>query len=270
MLKQLASLGLLMALLSVLPSTSEALSRKDFESQAKYYGVTLNSDKPFDTKALDGIVLPYTKVKIYIEHNEQFTKPILDALVDAVSESVDYDLYNTQYEMEGLVETYKDYYKASADTANKHTKHFAYNKLGTDEMNLLAKAANADFILYADVVPLYAPKKASKDELDENGIYDYYDINYYHGGDYKISKKKQTIIGHSKKLEVNLRLRVFNTKKGLFTYVNTQRLVGTSHNTSNNERAIRHSIWRFATHENNPKTDSFFRHRSDKLRIILQ
>lgn len=266
-MKKITILGIATVMFLTSTTGAEALSKKDFMSQAKYYGVNVDDNTSFDAKALEGISLPYTRTKLYIEHNEQFTKPILDGLVEAVSEAIGEDLYNTQYEMEGLVETYKDYYKASHDSSKIHTRHFGYAKLGTDEMRVLAKPANTDFIVYADVVPLFGLKKASKTEFDDNGLYDYDDVQYYQGGKYKVSKTN--VWGNGKKIELNLRLRVFNTKKNLFTYVSTQRLIGKSHNTGD-ERAVRHAVWRFVAHENNPKTDDFFKHRSDKLHIVLE
>lgn len=265
---------------------AQAMSSDDFLAQAKYYGVNIKTQEEpanphivdptkearLDQEALDGIQLPYTPAKIYVEHNEQFTKPIMDGVVDAVSDAITFDLHNTQYEMQGLVETYKDYYNAPASSVTRPTRHFDYYKLDTKVMRKLAKAANTDFIIYADVVPLYPMelKNKDKDKLQEQGYYDYKDLEYYHGSKYDVSKKTRTSFFSKKnKLEVNLRLRVFNTKTGYFSFVSTQRLVGVAHNTSNDERAIRHSIWRFQAHENNPKEDSFFRHKSDKLHIVL-
>lgn len=291
MFKKIAVSALSTVLLLGITTNAEALSKKDFMSQAKYYGVNIEeqiSDVAFDKEALDGIKLPYTKAKLYIEHNEQFVKPILDGIVTAISDGAGVELEGTQYEMEGLVEIYKDYYKASESTADTHTRQFAFNKLGTKEMRTISNAANTDFIIYADVVPLYPVKnkkgyrssddyeynsqfEKDKRNISKQGIYNYDDIMYYHNGKYNVSKKhREFIFFKHNKIELNLRLRVFNTNTGLFSYVTTQRLVGVAHNTSNDERAIRHAVWRFVAHENNPETDALFRHKSDKIKIVLE
>lgn len=285
MFKKIAVSALSTVLLLGLTTNAEALSKKDFMSQAKYYGVNIEeqiSDVAFDKEALDGIKFPYTKAKLYIEHNEQFVKPILDGIVAAISDGAGVELEGTQYEMEGLVEIYKDYYKASESTADTHTRQFAFNKLGTKEMRTISNAANTDFIIYADVVPLYPVKNKkgyrSSDDYEYNsqfekdkrnitkqGIYNYDDIMYYHNGKFNVSKKRMHFGNKHNQLEINLRLRVFNTKTGLFSYVSTQRLLGVSHNTSNDERSIRKAIWYFTPNDNNLAT-----RKSDKIKIVLE
>lgn len=272
MLKKLAYLSLTTIMLLSSCSTASALDKEDYISQAKYYGVTAadfeeqNSNIPFDSEALDGISLPYTKAKVYIEFNEFFPKDILDGVVDAISEGIDYDLHNTQYEMQGLVETYKDLYEAPDSTAKKHTKFFKYEKLGTQQFKAMSKAANTNYIIYAEIMPLY--------RLTKNKHYDA-DIDtweYFANGKYKSADVKNYfmgLFGNSRKIEVNLRLRVFNTQTGRFSFVSTQRLVGKSHNTSNYQRAIRHSVWSFKTDEENPEYTSLSRTPSDKIHIVL-
>ena len=272
MLKKLAYLSLTTIMLLGSCSTASALDKNDYISQAKYYGVTAadfeeqQSNIPFDSEALDGISLPYTKAKVYIEFNEFFPKDILDGVVDAISEGIDYDLHNTQYEMQGLVETYKDFYEAPDSTAKKHTKFFKYEKLGTQQFKAMSKAANTNYIIYAEIMPLY---KLNKDKPYDVELTDW---EYLKKGKYKIDNVKHYLtgmLGNSKKLEINLRIRVFNTKTGLFSFVSTQRLVGKSHNTSNYQRAIRHSIWSFKTDEENPEYASLSRTPSDKIHIVL-
>ena len=271
MLKKLAYLSLVATITFGLCSTASALSKEDYISQAKYYGVTAadfeeHGNAPFDAEALDGISLPRTKAKVYIEFNEFFPKDILNGIVDAISEGIDYDLHNTQYEMQGLIETYKDFYTAPNTSANQHTKFFKYEKLGTQQLRAIASAANTDYIIYAEVMPLY---KLSKDKTYDANINDW---EYFSKGKYKTTNVKNYfygLFGNSKKVEINLRLRVFNTRTGLFSFVSTQRLVGTSHNTSNYQRAIRHSIWSFKTDEKNPEYTPLSRVPSEKIHIVL-
>lgn len=272
MLKKLACLSCAAVMLLGACSTASALSKEDYLSQAKYYGVTAadfeeqHSNIPFDTEALDGISLPRTKAKVYVEFNEFFPKDILDGVVDAISEGIDYDLHNTQYEMQGLVETYKDFYEAPDTTAQKHTKFFKYEKLGTQQFRAMSKAANTDYIIYAEIMPLYNLKKGKSYDAEIT------DWEYFNNGKYKTTYVKQYMLDsivNSRKVEVNLRLRVFNTQTGLFSFVSTQRLVGTSHNTGNYQRAIRHSVWSFKTDEVNPDQTAFSRTASDKIHIVL-
>ena len=127
MFKKLACLGCVAIMMLGACSSADALSKEDYISQAKYYGVTaadFNSDTPFDSEVLDGISLPYTKAKVYVEFNEFFPKDILDGVVDAISEGIDFDLHNTQHEMQGLVETYKDFYAAPDNTAAENKSPF--------------------------------------------------------------------------------------------------------------------------------------------------
>lgn len=271
MLKKLACLSCAAIMTLGACSTASAIDKQDYLSQAKYYGVTAadfeeHSDVPFDSEALAGISLPQTKAKVYIEFNEFFPKDILDGVVDAISEGIDYDLHNTQYEMQGLVETYKDFYAAPDTSAKQHTKFFKYEKLGTQQLRALAPAANTDYIIYAEIMPLY---KLSKDKTYDANINDW---EYFSKGKYKTTNVKNYfygLLGNSKKIEINLRLRVFNTKTGLFSFVSTQRLVGKSHNTGNYQRAIRHSIWSFKTDEQNPEYTPLSRVPSDKIHIVL-
>lgn len=269
MFKKLACLGCVAIMTLGACSSTDALSKEDYISQAKYYGVTaadFNSDTPFDSEVLDGISLPYTKAKVYVEFNEFFPKDILDGVVDAISEGIDFDLHNTQYEMQGLVETYKDFYAAPDNTAKEHTKFFKYEKLGTQQFRAMSKAANTDYIIYAEIMPLY---KLSKGKTYDANVTDW---EYFSNGKYKTANVKNYfygLFGNSRKIELNLRLRVFNTKTGLFSFVSTQRLVGKSHNTSNYQRAIRHSIWSFKTDEENPEYTPLSRTPSDKIHIVL-
>ena len=88
MLKKLACLSFATAMLLSTCSSADALSKEDYISQAKYYGVTAadfnndaNSDSEvndthFDSEALDGISLLYFNVKVYVEFNEFFPKDI--------------------------------------------------------------------------------------------------------------------------------------------------------------------------------------------------
>ena len=278
MFKKLACLGCVAIMTLGACSSADALSKEDYISQAKYYGVTAadfnndaNSDSEvtdthFDSEALDGISLPYTKAKVYVEFNEFFPKDILDGVVDAISEGIDFDLHNTQYEMQGLVETYKDFYAAPDNTAKEHTKFFKYEKLGTQQFRAMSKAANTVYIIYAEIMPLY---KLSKGKTYDANVTDW---EYFSNGKYKTANVKNYfygLFGNSRKIELNLRLRVFNTKTGLFSFVSTQRLVGKSHNTSNYQRAIRHSIWSFKTDEENPEYTPLSRTPSDKIHIVL-
>lgn len=274
MFKKLACLSCAAIMTLGACSTASAIDKQDYLSQAKYYGVTAadfeeqeeHSDVPFDSEALAGISLPQTKAKVYIEFNEFFPKDILDGVVDAISEGIDYDLHNTQYEMQGLVETYKDFYAAPDTSAKQHTKFFKYEKLGTQQLRAIAPAANTDYIIYAEIMPLY---KLSKDKSYDANITDW---EYFGKGKYKTVNVKNYfygLFGNSKKVEINLRLRVFNTKTGLFSFVSTQRLVGKSHNTDNYQRAIRHSIWSFKTDEENPEYTALSRVPSDKIHIVL-
>lgn len=275
MLKKLACLSFTAAMLLGTCSSADALSKEDYISQAKYYGVTaadFNSDTPFDSEVLDGISLPYTKAKVYVEFNEFFPKDILDGVVDAISEGIDFDLHNTQYEMQGLVETYKDFYAAPDNTAKEHTKFFKYEKLGTQQFRAMSKAANTDYIIYAEIMPLY---KLSKGKTYDANVTDW---EYFSDSKYTTSNVKKYItdkLYNSKQLEINLRLRVFNTKTGLFSFVSTQRLVGhLSKNTittqksvgrSYNPRTERHSVWSFRVENNAP-----FKEKLDnKIHIIL-
>ena len=130
--------------------------------------------------------------------------------------------------MQGLVETYKDFYAAPDTSAKQHTKFFKYEKLGTQQLRALAPAANTDYIIYAEIMPLY---KLSKGKTYDANIADW---KYFSKGKYKTTNVKNYfygLFGNSNKVEINLRLRVFNTKTGLFSFVSTQRLVGKSHNT---------------------------------------
>lgn len=173
MFKKLACLGCVAIMMLGACSSADALSKEDYISQAKYYGVTaadFNSDTPFDSEVLDGISLPYTKAKVYVEFNEFFPKDILDGVVDAISEGIDFDLHNTQYEMQGLVETYKDFYAAPDNTAKEHTKFFKYEKLGTQQFRAMSKAANTDYIIYAEIMPLY---KLSKGKTYDANVTDW-------------------------------------------------------------------------------------------------
>lgn len=275
MFKKLACLGCVAIMTLGACSSANALSKEDYISQAKYYGVTaadFNSDTPFDSEVLDGISLPYTKAKVYVEFNEFFPKDILDGVVDAISEGIDFDLHNTQYEMQGLVETYKDFYAAPDNTAKEHTKFFKYEKLGTQQFRAMSKAANTDYIIYAEIMPLY---KLSKGKTYDANVTDW---EYFSDSKYTTSNVKKYItdkLYNSKQLEINLRLRVFNTKTGLFSFVSTQRLVGhLSKNTittqksvgrSYNPRTERHSVWSFRVENNAP-----FKEKLDnKLHIIL-
>ena len=275
MFKKLACLGCVAIMTLGACSSADALSKEDYISQAKYYGVTaadFNSDTPFDSEVLDGISLPYTKAKVYVEFNEFFPKDILDGVVDAISEGIDFDLHNTQYEMQGLVETYKDFYAAPDNTAKEHTKFFKYEKLGTQQFRAMSKAANTDYIIYAEIMPLY---KLSKGKTYDANVTDW---EYFSNGKYTTSNVKKYItdkLYNSKQLEINLRLRVFNTKTGLFSFVSTQRLVGRlSKNTittqksvgrSYNPRTERHSVWSFRVEKNSP-----FKEKLDnKIHIIL-
>lgn len=275
MFKKLACLGCVAIMTLGACSSADALSKEDYISQAKYYGVTaadFNSDTPFDSEVLDGISLPYTKAKVYVEFNEFFPKDILDGVVDAISEGIDFDLHNTQYEMQGLVETYKDFYAAPDNTAKEHTKFFKYEKLGTQQFRAMSKAANTDYIIYAEIMPLY---KLSKGKTYDANVTDW---EYFSDSKYTTSNVKKYItdkLYNSKQLEINLRLRVFNTKTGLFSFVSTQRLVGhLSKNTittqksvgrSYNPRTERHSVWSFRVENNAP-----FKEKLDnKIHIIL-
>lgn len=275
MFKKLACLGCVAIMTLGACSSANALSKEDYISQAKYYGVTaadFNSDTPFDSEVLDGISLPYTKAKVYVEFNEFFPKDILDGVVDAISEGIDFDLHNTQYEMQGLVETYKDFYAAPDNTAKEHTKFFKYEKLGTQQFRAMSKAANTDYIIYAEIMPLY---KLSKGKTYDANVTDW---EYFSDSKYTTSNVKKYItdkLYNSKQLEINLRLRVFNTKTGLFSFVSTQRLVGhLSKNTittqksvgrSYNPRTERHSVWSFRVENNAP-----FKEKLDnKIHIIL-
>lgn len=197
MFKKVAIKLLTLSLCLGFAAQASAISKQDLLSQEKYGAeikkdnivVDLSKESRLDQEAFDGILLPYSKAKIYVEHNEQFTKPIIDGIVDAVSNAIDCDLYKTQYEMEGLVETYKDYYNAPKSSQEKATRHFGYYKLDTEAMRTMAKAANTDYIIYTDIVPLFnfKFKNFDEDELKENGFYDYDDIAYYHGGNYNVS-----------------------------------------------------------------------------------
>lgn len=275
MFKKLACLGCVAIMMLGACSSADALSKEDYISQAKYYGVTaadFNSDTPFDSEVLDGISLPYTKAKVYVEFNEFFPKDILDGVVDAISEGIDFDLHNTQHEMQGLVETYKDFYAAPDNTAKEHTKFFKYEKLGTQQFRAMSKAANTDYIIYAEIMPLY---KLSKGKTYDANVTDW---EYFSDSKYTTSNVKKYItdkLYNSKQLEINLRLRVFNTKTRLFSFVSTQRLVGhLSKNTittqksvgrSYNPRTERHSFWSFRVENNSP-----FKEKLDnKIHIIL-
>lgn len=258
-------------------STASAIDKADYLSQAKYYGVTAadfeqHSDVPFDSEALDGISLPQTKAKVYIEFNEFFPKDILDGVVDAISEGIDYDLHNTQYEMQGLVETYKDFYAAPDTSAKQHTKFFKYEKLGTQQLRAIAPAANTDYIIYAEIMPLYKLSKGKTYDADIN------DWEYFGNAKYTTSDVKKYIMSrlyNSKQLEINLRLRVFNTKTGLFSFVSTQRLIGRLYKTtetkqisvgrSRNPRTVRNTVWTFRVDETAPLKDKL----DNKIHIVL-
>ena len=276
-LKKLTCLSCATLLILGACSTANALDKKDYLSQAKYYGVTAadfeeHSDVPFDSEALAGISLPQTKAKVYIEFNEFFPKDILDGVVDAISEGIDFDLYNTQYEMQGLVETYKDFYAAPDNTAKEHTKFFKYEKLGTQQFRAMSKAANTDYIIYAEIMPLY---KLSKGKTYDANIEDW---EYFCNAKYTTSDVKKYIMDklyNSKQLELNLRLRVFNTNTGLFSFVSTQRLVGRLYKTtatkqisvgrSRNPRTIRNTVWTFRVDETAPLKDKL----DSKIHIVL-
>lgn len=277
MLKKLTCLSCATLLILGACSTANALDKKDYLSQAKYYGVTAadfeeHSDVPFDSEALAGISLPQTKAKVYIEFNEFFPKDILDGVVDAISEGIDFDLHNTQYEMQGLVETYKDFYAAPDNTAKEHTKFFKYEKLGTQQFRAMSKAANTDYIIYAEIMPLY---KLSKGKTYDANIEDW---EYFFNAKYTTSDVKKHIMDklyNSKQLELNLRLRVFNTNTGLFSFVSTQRLVGRLYKTtatkqisvgrSRNPRTIRNTVWTFRVDETAPLKDKL----DNKIHIVL-
>ena len=277
MFKKLACLSCAAIMTLGACSTASAIDKRDYLSQAKYYGVTAadfeeHSDVPFDSEALAGISLPQTKAKVYIEFNEFFPKDILDGVVDAISEGIDYDLHNTQYEMQGLVETYKDFYAAPDTSAKQHTKFFKYEKLGTQQLRAIAPAANTDYIIYAEIMPLY---KLSKDKSYDANITDW---EYFGNAKYTTSDVKKYIMDklyNSKQLELNLRLRVFNTNTGLFSFVSTQRLIGRLYKTteskqisvgrSRNPRTVRHTIWSFRVEDNATYKDKL----DNKIHIVL-